>query len=139
MKIILKENNKYALRFDRGEEAIEGLRDFCEVEDIGAGWFWGIGAAGEVVISFYDIGGKEYLDKTIKEDLEIAGFSGNAAKMKEEVIIHCHGIFSDKDFKVAAGHVKKLVVSATCEIFFEKQGGRIERQYDEETGLNLMA
>lgn len=138
MKIILKEKNKYLLRFDPGEELIEGLKNFCSAEKIGAGWFWSIGTTREVIISFYNIGKKEYLDKIVKKDLEIVGLSGNAARMKEKVVIHCHGIFSDRNFRVAAGHVKKIVVLATCEVLFEKFASPTERKYDEKTGLNLM-
>lgn len=139
MKIILKEKNKYLLRFDPGEEAMEGLKNFCLAEKVRAGWFWGIGTARELTLSFYDIAAKEYRDKSFGGEMEIAGISGNVAERAGETIIHCHGVFSDSEMKSVAGHVKKITILATCEIFFEKFESSLKRQYDEETGLNLLA
>ncbi|PIS39087.1 MAG: hypothetical protein COT34_00230 [Candidatus Nealsonbacteria bacterium CG08_land_8_20_14_0_20_43_11] len=126
------------LRFSRGEEVIGGLADFCGLNNISSGYFSGIGAAKETVLSFYDLERKEYQDKKVEKDLEIASLLGNAAKMQGKMIIHCHGSFSDADMAVVAGHVKKLVVSGTTEITFQSLGARIEREYDGETGLNLL-
>jgi len=70
--------------------------------------------------------------------MEIAAISGNAAQKSGEIVIHCHGVFSDSEMKPVAGHVKKLAVLATCEIFLEKADGRAEREYDGKTGLNLL-
>ena len=138
MKIIAKENNVYLLRFGKGEEVIAGLTNFCAMNNISAGFFTGIGAAKEVILSWYDLEKKEYKDNEIKENLEITGLIGNIAKMQGKIIVHCHGSFSNSEMTVKAGHVKKLVASATGEVIFQSLGGRVEREYDDETGLNLL-
>ena len=137
MKIILKESNKYILRFNKGEEFIESLIDFCAEQKIEAGYFLGLGAAGEVELSWYDIDEKKYSDKVFGEKMEIASMSGNIAKMGEKTIIHVHGVFSDEEMNAKAGHIKKMV-AATCEIIVWVLDGKIEREYSEEIGLNLM-
>lgn len=138
MKIVLKEDNKYILRFDRGEEVLEELSKFCQKEDIKAGHFSAIGAADEVILSSFDIAKKDYRDKVIKGEMEIVGIMGNVSVLQSKVIIHTHGVFSDKKFRTYAGHLKKLVVSVTCEVVLERLEGKVERGHDEKTGLNLM-
>ncbi|MFH1451037.1 MAG: PPC domain-containing DNA-binding protein [bacterium] len=137
MKIIKKENNVYMLRFDRGEELINGLAEFCESEQIRAGFFTAIGAAREVSLSWYDIDAKEYSDKEVIEKMEIIGMTGNIAEMEGKNIIHCHASFSDNRMAVMAGHVKRLVIAATAEVVLHKMEGVLEREHSEEIGLNL--
>lgn len=138
MKLILEEGSKYIIRLDKDEELIQSLADFCEQEEIGAGHFTAIGLASEVILSYYNIQRKQYEDSEIKENLEVTGLIGNVAVKGYETIIHCHGTFSDLRMNVIGGHVKKMVVAATCEVVLEKFKGKVERVPDSETGLNLM-
>lgn len=144
MKVIHQENNKYVIRFDKGEELVKELVGFCEASKIEAGWFWAIGAVAEITLSYYDLPNKKYIDKDFSEGMEIIGLMGNVAKLpakgneSEKTIIHVHGNFSDREMKVVAGHIKKLIVGPTCELYLTVSSGRIEREYSEEIGLNLM-
>ena len=138
MKIILQHNKTYVLRFDRGEEVIEGLQRFCEEQNIEAGSFSGIGAAQALTLLYYDVAKKEYHDKRSTEGHEIVSLLGNVAKMEGKTIIHAHGCFSDADMHAIGGHVKELVVAATCEVVLETIERAIERKYSPEIGLNLM-
>ena len=138
MKIVRHEENKYILRFERGEELIKQLQKFCRDQKIQAGYFSGIGAASEVVLSSFDIQKKEYRDKILTGDIETSGLIGNVSVLGSEIVIHAHGAFSDEKFRVYAGHVKKIVISVTGEIMLEKLAGKIERKLDQQTGLNLL-
>ncbi|MCX6702271.1 MAG: DUF296 domain-containing protein [Candidatus Wolfebacteria bacterium] len=138
MKVILKDGRRYIIRFDRNEEAIEGLVYLCEAEKIEAATFYALGASEEIIISYYNLPEKKYYDKEIKEGMEIINLIGSVAKMKNKTIIHAHGNFAGADFKPIAGHVKKLVVGPTCEVFLIKLEGKIEREFSDEIGLNLM-
>ena len=60
MKTILKSENQYILRLDRGEELISSLKKFCKKEKIGAGFFWGLGSAARMELAYYDLGKKKY-------------------------------------------------------------------------------
>jgi predicted DNA-binding protein with PD1-like motif len=137
MKIISKEKQPYFIRFDKGDEVIEGLKAFAKKEKMKSASFSGLGAAGEILLSFYNLKTKKYEDKPIKKDTEITSLSGNIAWLGKEPIVHCHGNFSDREMKVCGGHVKKLIVSATCEISLWAGSKKIMRKYDPETGLNL--
>ncbi len=138
MKTILHHGDKYVLRFDRGEEVIEALAEFCRTEGIEAASFSAIGSCSEAIISYYDIPVKKYIDLHLKENLEIISLSGNVSKLNYKPLVHAHGSFSDLRMQMKGGHVKKLTVSATCEVILQKLKGWIEREFDEETGLNLM-
>ncbi len=138
MRIILQEKNMYVLRADVGEEVIEELQKFSKNEGIDAGKFFAIGAAKEVKLGWYDVDVKEYAWKELKEKLEIVSLLGNIAWKGDEVIAHAHGSFSNQQMQLVGGHVAKLVVGAACEIVLEKFEGRIEKAYDDQTGLNLM-
>ncbi len=138
MKEILKEKNKYVLRFDSGDEIVEVLKNFCEKEKIESGFFSAFGACGELTLAYYSLDKKEYEDKNISERLEIVSLTGNIAKMNNETVVHAHGLFSDLNTKVQGGHIKRIVVSATCEMFLTVFDAKIKRGYDDNTGLNLM-
>lgn len=138
MKVILREKNKYLIRFDKGEELITGLIDFCRAKKIKAGFFIGLGAASQVSLSYYHLDKKEYQEKKINEDLEIVSLTGNLAEMDKKIIIHAHGIFADVQMKTYGGHLNQLIVSGTGEVLLEVFEGKIERQYSQEIGLNLM-
>lgn len=139
MKLILQEKNKYILRFDTGEEVIEGITKFCDENKIISGFLSGIGAVEKVILSFYDIDNKEYKDTSINEHMEITGIIGNISRVQNNIFVHMHGNFADKELHVKGGHVKKMIVSATCEIVIQVLKKPIHRNLNEETGLNLLS
>jgi uncharacterized protein len=139
MKIILEDKNTCILRFDRGEEVIQGLKDFFRERGNSAAYFSGIGAAENVVLSFYDLEAKRYEDKSFAKMLEVTAFSGNIGILEDGVALHAHGSFSDKDMAAIGGHVQKLIAAGTMEVVFTSLAGSLRRAHDSETGLNLMA
>ncbi|MBI2098705.1 MAG: DNA-binding protein [Candidatus Wildermuthbacteria bacterium] len=138
MKLILQDKSKYVLRADVGEEVIESLAKFCRQENIDAAKFFAIGAAKELKLGWYDVDAKEYTWKEFSEKLEIVSLLGNVSWKENEIIVHAHGSFSNQQMQLVGGHVARLLVGGACEIVLEKLEGRIEKVYDEETGLYLM-
>lgn len=138
MKLILKSGKNYILRFDRGEEIIEELKKFCQSKKITAAFFSALGASSEVEIAHYDVGKKRYSNKVIRQRMEIDSLIGNISLMDNKIVVHSHGVFSDQTMQTQAGHVNRLIVAATGEFFLQAHQAKIERQYDKETGLNLM-
>lgn len=125
------------LRFDQGEEFIGALKEFCQQEKIRGGWFWGLGAISEAELAFYNLTEKKYYGKVLSQPLEVVSLSGNVALKDGELVVHCHGVFSNKDMQTFGGHVNKLVVAATLEVFLNSLP-TINRQYSEKIGLNLL-
>lgn len=138
MKIISHAEHSYLLRFDRGEDFIASIQDFCMRKGIKAGFFSGLGACDEVSLSWYNLETKEYETTVISENLEITSLTGNIGLVDSNIFAHTHGIFGKRDLSTIAGHVNLMRISATCEVKLDVLPGSIERIYDEETGLKLM-
>lgn len=126
------------LRFDKDEEVLANLKKFLAGESIQASAFSAIGACASVELLYFNLETKAYQSKIIEEDLEIVSLTGNSAIKDQEVALHAHGVLSRSDFSTLGGHVFKLVVSATCEVFLINLDGKMERKLDQEMGLNLL-
>lgn len=129
----------YLIRFDSDENVWDLLIEFCKQTALTTATFQAIGASKQITLSYYDLSKKEYLDTTITEDLEILTISGNISLLDKKHIIHAHGTFGKKDLSVIGGHIKKLVISATCELVLIPLKTPLTRRFDEKTGLNLLS
>jgi uncharacterized protein len=138
MEVISRDDHIFTLRFDGGEEVMAELKRFCADEGITAGSLTAIGAAQEVELACYDVDKKHYATRRFKKKLEIAGVIGTISMFEGEVVIHAHGTFSTQEMQAVAGHVNRMVISATCEMTVIAHGGPVERQHSAKIGLNLM-
>ncbi len=77
MKISLKDNEKFVLRFDKGEEVIAGIASFMKEHGVYACSFSAIGSAAEVELGYYNSFLKEYRHKPFVENLEVISLNGN--------------------------------------------------------------
>jgi len=139
MKAIAEKDNQIILRFDAGEDVVSGLAAFAKKRGIDAASLNGLGSAKEIEISWYDLQTRGYERKTITEDLEILPLTGNIAMLKNDHVIHMHGVFGRRDLSVIGGHVHRLDVLATAEVtILVMSGTSLHRVKDEKTGLNLL-
>ncbi|OGZ96413.1 MAG: hypothetical protein A2847_00180 [Candidatus Sungbacteria bacterium RIFCSPHIGHO2_01_FULL_50_25] len=138
MKTIAHDEKRYMIRLDAGEELFSSLISFAEDSGIRSASFTAIGTAQEVILSWYNLAKKQYEDTAIADNLEILGITGNLGLLDGKPIIHAHGTFGDRGLSAKGGHIKKLVVLATCEVSLIRSEGAFERKPDEATGLNLL-
>ncbi len=138
MKLILRENTQYILRFDRDEEVMSGLKEFCLQERIKGGYFSGLGACDSVKLALYEFETKKYIEKEFNDELEIDTITGDIAMAGDDLIVHMHGTFSDREYKTYGGHVMNLKVSATCEIMLTTFSTQMNREFDSEICLKLL-
>src|SRR5688572_17949068 len=138
MKVITRDSTTALIRFDKGDDVIELLKQFCTENNIQAASFTALGLAREVELAYFEVGSKDYLKKTFTEELEIASVVGNVGTFEGEAFVHAHGVFSDRNMAAKAGHVTKLVVGATCEVTLAILPGELAREYSEEIGLKLL-
>lgn len=125
-------------RLEVGEEVIASLSDIAEREGVTFAEVSGIGAADEFDVSVYDVKAKVYFDNTFREPMEITSLLGTVSEKDGEPYIHIHATAGRADGTVIGGHLKRAVISATCELVLHTVYGRVPRFYDERTGLNLM-
>ncbi len=133
-----KIKDTFVISLERGEKIIETLKQFCTKQKIKCGYFFGIGALGEVELAHYIVENKKYTSKVFKQPLEITNINGNITTMSKEIYLHSHITLSDEEMKTIAGHLKEGVISATCEIILVRLDTSINRKYDDFTGLNLL-
>lgn len=138
MNVILTDKKQYVLRFDKGEEVFSCLQKFLIDRNIGAAYFSGIGACDTAELALYDKISKSYQKRVFNEQCEILSLTGNSAVKQGQVVLHAHAVLSRHDFSCVGGHVIRLVISATCEMFLVQFEGTMERKLDEETNLNLL-
>ena len=131
MKLLYVDQSKAIVRCNKGDDVMEVLARFAQEHNVQSAGFFGVGACGSLTLSFYDLEQKEYIDKDFNEDLEIVSFSGNIAWLKEKPLIHGHGVFSDRAYQTVGGHVKKMIISATCELVIAQFPHKLERSHDE--------
>lgn len=126
------------LVFEKGEEVISGIKEYCQNNKIDGGWLSGLGAVSKAELAFYDLKSKKFIQKEINEEMEIASLIGNIATLDKDVATHIHVVLSDKDMKPAAGHLISATVAATCEIRLEVFDQPLKRKYNDHIGLNLI-
>lgn len=126
------------VRLEVGEEVVASLAEIAEREGLTFASVSGIGAADDIAVSVYDVGAKRYFDNEYREPMEITSILGTVSEMDGEPYIHIHLTAGRADGTVIGGHLKRAVISATCELVLHTVYGRVPRFYDERTGLNLM-
>lgn len=133
-----KIDNTWIVVFRKGERIIEKLKEFIERENIKSGYFNALGAVSQVELAHYNLRQKTYRTRLIKEALEIVSLMGNVTHKEKEIIVHAHIVVSTDKMTVYGGHLKEATVAATGELVFKEIDALITKQYDVDTGLNLM-
>ena len=125
------------IRIDKGEEIISKLVEVCEKEEVKLANINAIGAVGEFEVGLFNTGEKKYYSNVHKGDFEIVSLSGSITTKEGKIYHHIHMSAADKENKVYGGHLNSAIVSATCEMFVRVIQGNVNREFNNEIGLNL--
>jgi uncharacterized protein len=134
----VKAGQSYLLRLDTGQEIFSALTDFAADRRIDTGTVSGIGSAREVVLGYYDLVAKEYVRRTVPDDVEIVSLQGTITIREGRPLPHLHVVLGDRECQALAGHFFEGRVAATCELVVTPLDGFVQRRQDEATGLELM-
>lgn len=129
--------NNYVVSIANHTDLVESIMAFCEDLNITAGSIVGIGAVNEATLRFFDPGTKQYVDKTFREQMEVANLTGNVSTMNGKVYTHLHCTLGRSDYSALAGHLLSARMSGAGEIVITQFTTPMERYFDEETGLNM--
>lgn len=126
------------LRLEIGEEVVSVLQSFAEANGIESAQVSAIGAINDFELGYYVIGEKKYTRKKFEVNAELISCLGNLALREGKAFAHLHVSASLPDYSVVGGHFFSGRVSATVEAFIRPFGKRIQRVFDERTGLYLL-
>lgn len=127
----------YVVRMDRGEEVVEQLRELAEKESIRLAGVEALGATDDFTVGVYDVEAKQYHARRFEGAYEIVSLLGTISTMNGAFYQHLHLCAAGLDGQAVGGHLNSARISATCEMLVRLIDGRVDRERDGETGLNL--
>ena len=129
----------FLIVLDVGDEIIESLKGLAADERIGVASLTGIGAIRDAVLGYLDIGQKQYLKREFGSDsMELVSLTGNLALLDGKPVAHLHAVIGDREMRLYGGHLFQAAASVTVEIFLRIYEGEVMRQYDPDSGANVM-
>jgi predicted DNA-binding protein with PD1-like motif len=88
--IKLSKAGNYCIRIDKGQDVIQAITEFCNINKITFASFCGIGATNDAVVSIYNTKTKKYEDRKITRDAEILSLNGNVSLFENKPFVHAH-------------------------------------------------
>jgi hypothetical protein len=128
----------HALIFETGDEVIARLTEFAAREKIQAARFTGIGAFQRATLAYFDWETKSYCELPVDEQVEVLVLAGDIALKEGKPVPHVHVVLGRRDGSTCGGHLCSAIVRPTLELMLE-QAGALERHFDPESGLALIA
>ena len=128
----------HALVFERGDEAMNGLRGFAREHGITAAHLSGIGAFSDVTLGYFDWESKEYERIRLDEQVEVVTLAGDVALKDDEPDVHAHVVVAKRDGTAHGGHLVEAHVRPTLEVILEESPAHLRKRSDPESGLALI-
>lgn len=135
---VSRRGNAYVIILKIGEELLTSLTRFAKEENVVAGAIQGIGALRDFEIGWYYQDKKEYKRRKFSENAELISCSGNLSSKEATPFFHIHVAMGLEDFRVIGGHLFSGIVAVTAEVLLFPFPERLDRTYDERTGLFLL-
>lgn len=129
--------NTIIARIDKGEEILEKVKELALSENIKLASVQALGAIGDFTVGVLKTEEKQYKSNHFQGDFEIVSLTGTINTMDDEFYTHLHLSAGNEQGEVFGGHLNRAIVSATCEMIVQVIDGRVDRKFDEDTGLNL--
>jgi predicted DNA-binding protein with PD1-like motif len=130
--------NTYALIFETGDDAMQGLREFAKAKSLSAAHFTAIGAFQHVVLGYFDWESKEYKKIPLMEQVEVLSLIGDVAEKDGEPAVHAHVVVGCADGTTRGGHLIEGRVRPTLEVILTESPSHLQKKMDPESGLALI-
>ena len=132
-----KFGDTYLVRLDRGEEILEQVETLARKEHIALATVQALGAVDRFTVGVYDTEKQAYQANEFAGAFEIVSLVGTIDQKDGQFYAHLHMSAGDSQGRVFGGHLSEARISATCEMVVRELPGRLDREKDPETGLNL--
>lgn len=130
-------DNRFLLRFEKGEEILSALTAFCLKQNIKNAEVSAIGSVEQATLAHYRVDRKKYTEKHLDGIFEVLTLLGTVALVDKAPIPHLHATLSNEDMHAFGGHLVKAIVSATLEMTITVFPTEFEKLPNEEIGLKL--
>lgn len=130
-------NQRIVLRLDPGEEILEKIKELALKEQITLASVQGIGALSAFTVGLFKVDDKKFVPNSFQGSYEMVSLMGTINTMNDSFYSHLHMSAADEKGRMFGGHLSNAVISATAEIIITEMDGRVDRSYDEKTGLNI--
>jgi hypothetical protein len=138
-KLIHQDRQKtWALVFEVGDEALEGLRSFAAEQGLTAAQFSGIGAFSEVTLGYFDWESKQYEPIRLDEQVEVLTLAGDVGVKDGEPQVHAHVAVGKRDGSAHGGHLLSAHVRPTLEVILTESPEHLRKRVDEQIGVALI-
>lgn len=137
MALSRKTETGMIVRLEAGENIVLVLKDIFLQNGIEGGFFFGLGAARNIELAYFDPESHEFSNTKFAKSHEMTNVSGSVGYFGDEMVVHAHATFADETGSVVAGHLVSAEVSGTTEIIFFKTD-RINKIKDPSTNLKVM-
>ena len=130
---------QYAVILYQGDEAFSGLLEFAQKYQVTSAHFTAIGALNGATLGWFDPQRKMYKKIPIVGQHEVGGMSGDIALYQGKPVVHMHVVVGNPDGTTSAGHVLAAYVSPTLEVMVTVDPVTMQKRFDPETDLTLIA
>lgn len=125
------------VRLNYDADLIQSITELARSKGVEAGSFTAIGALKRAKLGYYDQKNHEYREMKIDSPHEMASCMGNISSKDGEPFTHVHVVLADEMGNTKAGHLLEGIVFAAEVHLRQLEGPKLERKYDELTGLSL--
>jgi len=130
-------NKELIVRLKHNADLVQSIAELARSKEVKAGSFTAIGALRRARLGYYDQKNHKYREMKIDSPHEIASCVGNVSLSDGEPFIHAHVVLADETGNTKAGHLLEGIVFAAEVHLRQLEGPKLERKYDEVTGLWL--
>ena len=129
-------DKKIVARIDKGEDILEQLEVISKKENIKLASVSALGATNDITVGVFHTAEKKYYANHFTGDMEIVSLTGTVSTMNGEYYAHLHMSAGDTEGHVVGGHLNRAIISATFEMVIDIIDGQVDREKNEEVGLN---
>ena len=130
-------NKELIVRLNYDADLIQSITEPVRSKGVEAGSFTAIGALKRARLGYYDQRSHEYREIKVDSPHEMVSCVGNVSLKDGESFTHAHVVLADEKGSTKAGHLLEGIVFAAEVHLRQLEGPKLERKYDEVTGLSL--
>jgi predicted DNA-binding protein with PD1-like motif len=124
---------------DEGSDLLAEIEQFVRRNDVAFCRVSGIGSLAEAHVSYYDQAEQTDRELAFERPMMLTALNGTAAKLGDDVDIHCHLVLGDAQGAAFGGDLSPGCTVFSCELVLsEMVGPQIVRNLDEATGLSRL-